>query len=70
MKTVVKITALLMALLCVASLFICCTKEGTTDDPASENGSPSAGGSLSGEPSPSAPQLDTEGQGSMPVFEW
>ena len=73
MKTLLKITALLCALLLTLTLFSACTKGGkTTDTPA--DATPSASESNSPAPSPVPPseqgQLSVGGKGSLPAFEW
>lgn len=73
MKTLVKITALLCALLLTLTLFAACTKDGkTTDTPT--DATPSASESNESAPSPVPPseqgQLSVGGQGSLPAFEW
>ena len=81
MKTLVKITALLCALLLTLTLFAACTKGGKTSQPEKESTPDEQSTSLpssSGVPSENDPQpappshgeLSVGGQGSLPAFEW
>ena len=83
MKNLLKIGALLAALLMVLALFASCSKEiKTTNEPsapaesssASAESPASSGVSLDTQPSPATPsnqgKLSMGEQGSVPAFEW